>query len=338
MRHAARRGGRGARRRRTSPRPRSSTTSACATCPAGSGGCASGSAATRRSASPRTRSSARTTSPACSGRTRRSPRRSATTGAAGRATRPCARPPPRSMEVVSVASAFAALTQPRPFRSGAYDARGAADVLVAEAAARARRRDHGEAARPRAARRRRRPAHGCASATSARGHGAGREPARPRRPRRRAARCRLPGSSGRPRRLAQRPPGVDPGGVAVGPLDLDGVVPDRRRSAAARMSAGMVAGSRIFFPVPSSTHPAQGQRSRSRERRGRSPPGPPGQRIRSSPCSVTSMASGGSGSRLLEGDAVEEAHGGCSLAPRGARRQARSGEARRAGRSGPRAA
>lgn len=42
--------------------------------------------------------------------------------------------PTRSMEVVSVASAFAALTQPRPFRSGAYDARGAADVLVREAA------------------------------------------------------------------------------------------------------------------------------------------------------------------------------------------------------------
>ncbi|HEY6101438.1 MAG TPA: HD domain-containing phosphohydrolase, partial [Anaeromyxobacter sp.] len=43
--------------------------------------------------------------------------------------------PSRSMEVVSVASAFVALTQPRPFRSGAYDARGAADVLVAEALA-----------------------------------------------------------------------------------------------------------------------------------------------------------------------------------------------------------
>jgi hypothetical protein len=43
--------------------------------------------------------------------------------------------PTRSMEVVSVASAFAALTQPRPFRSAAYDARGAADVLVAEAIA-----------------------------------------------------------------------------------------------------------------------------------------------------------------------------------------------------------
>jgi hypothetical protein len=43
--------------------------------------------------------------------------------------------PSRSMEVVSVASAFAALTQPRPYRSGAYDARGAADVLVAEATA-----------------------------------------------------------------------------------------------------------------------------------------------------------------------------------------------------------
>jgi hypothetical protein len=43
--------------------------------------------------------------------------------------------PARSIEVVSVASVFAALTQPRPFRSGAYSARGAADVLVAEAKA-----------------------------------------------------------------------------------------------------------------------------------------------------------------------------------------------------------
>ncbi len=43
--------------------------------------------------------------------------------------------PTRSMEVVAVASAFAALTQPRPFRSAAYDARGAADVLVSEAVA-----------------------------------------------------------------------------------------------------------------------------------------------------------------------------------------------------------
>jgi hypothetical protein len=41
--------------------------------------------------------------------------------------------PTRSMEVIAVASAFAALTQPRPFRSAAYDARGAADVLVSEA-------------------------------------------------------------------------------------------------------------------------------------------------------------------------------------------------------------
>jgi hypothetical protein len=41
--------------------------------------------------------------------------------------------PTRSMQVVAVASAFAALTQPRPFRSAAYDARGAADVLVTEA-------------------------------------------------------------------------------------------------------------------------------------------------------------------------------------------------------------
>lgn len=45
-----------------------------------------------------------------------------------------ASPPSRSIEVVAVASAFAAMTQPRPFRSDRYDARGAADVLVAEAA------------------------------------------------------------------------------------------------------------------------------------------------------------------------------------------------------------
>ncbi len=45
-----------------------------------------------------------------------------------------ATPPSRSMEVVSVASAFVALTQPRPFRAAAYDARGASDVLVMEAA------------------------------------------------------------------------------------------------------------------------------------------------------------------------------------------------------------
>jgi len=39
-------------------------------------------------------------------------------------------PPSRAIEVISVASAFCALTQPRPYRSGAYDARGAIDVLV----------------------------------------------------------------------------------------------------------------------------------------------------------------------------------------------------------------
>jgi HD-GYP domain-containing protein (c-di-GMP phosphodiesterase class II) len=46
-----------------------------------------------------------------------------------------ASPPSRSIEVVAVASAFAALTQARPFRSEAYDPRGAADLLIAEAAA-----------------------------------------------------------------------------------------------------------------------------------------------------------------------------------------------------------
>ena len=46
---------------------------------------------------------------------------------------PCLpRPPSRSVEVVAVASAFAALTQVRAFRSGAFDARGALDVLVAQ--------------------------------------------------------------------------------------------------------------------------------------------------------------------------------------------------------------
>jgi HD-GYP domain-containing protein (c-di-GMP phosphodiesterase class II) len=44
-------------------------------------------------------------------------------------------PPPRSVEVIAVASSFAALTQARPFRSEPYDPRGAADVLVADAAA-----------------------------------------------------------------------------------------------------------------------------------------------------------------------------------------------------------
>ena len=43
--------------------------------------------------------------------------------------------PPRSILVVGVASAFAALTRPRPFRSGAFDARGAADVLIDDVAA-----------------------------------------------------------------------------------------------------------------------------------------------------------------------------------------------------------
>ncbi|WP_242395136.1 HD-GYP domain-containing protein [Anaeromyxobacter oryzisoli] len=45
-------------------------------------------------------------------------------------------PPPRAVEVIAVASAFAALTHPRPYRSSAYDARGAADVLISEATAR----------------------------------------------------------------------------------------------------------------------------------------------------------------------------------------------------------
>jgi hypothetical protein len=44
------------------------------------------------------------------------------------------RSPSRSIEVIAVASAFAALTQPRPFREAPYDARGALDVLVREAA------------------------------------------------------------------------------------------------------------------------------------------------------------------------------------------------------------
>jgi hypothetical protein len=46
-----------------------------------------------------------------------------------------AAPPPRAIEALSVASAFCALTQPRPYRSGAFDARGAVDVLVKESLA-----------------------------------------------------------------------------------------------------------------------------------------------------------------------------------------------------------
>ncbi len=45
-----------------------------------------------------------------------------------------ASPPPRSILVVGVASAFAALTRPRPYRSEAYDPRGAADVLIEDVA------------------------------------------------------------------------------------------------------------------------------------------------------------------------------------------------------------
>jgi response regulator RpfG family c-di-GMP phosphodiesterase len=44
-------------------------------------------------------------------------------------------PPARAIEVISVVSAFCALSQPRPYRSGAYDARGAVDVLVRESRA-----------------------------------------------------------------------------------------------------------------------------------------------------------------------------------------------------------
>jgi HD-GYP domain-containing protein (c-di-GMP phosphodiesterase class II) len=42
------------------------------------------------------------------------------------------RPPPLTAEIVGVAGTFAALTQPRPFRSQPYDARGATDVLTLE--------------------------------------------------------------------------------------------------------------------------------------------------------------------------------------------------------------
>ncbi len=44
------------------------------------------------------------------------------------------RAPSRAVQVVAVASAFAALTQARAFRSEPFDARGAADVLISEAA------------------------------------------------------------------------------------------------------------------------------------------------------------------------------------------------------------
>lgn len=44
------------------------------------------------------------------------------------------RAPSQLSEVVAVASAFVALTQPRVFRSSAYEARGAADILIREVA------------------------------------------------------------------------------------------------------------------------------------------------------------------------------------------------------------
>ncbi len=46
-----------------------------------------------------------------------------------------AAPPSRAAELVAVASAFSALTQPRPFRSEPFDVRAAADLLVQEAQA-----------------------------------------------------------------------------------------------------------------------------------------------------------------------------------------------------------
>src|SRR6266540_3206041 len=65
------------------------------------------------------------------------------------------------------------------------------------------------------------------------------------------------------------------------------------------MSAGIVAGSRIFLPVPSSTQPAQGQRSRRRAA-GTPTSGPPAQTIRMSPLAETSIASGGATSCFLK--------------------------------------
>src|SRR6266545_8231321 len=65
------------------------------------------------------------------------------------------------------------------------------------------------------------------------------------------------------------------------------------------MSAGIVAGSRIFLPVPSSTQPAQGQRSRRRAA-GTLIAGPPGHATRTSPLAATSIASGGATSCFLK--------------------------------------
>ena len=45
------------------------------------------------------------------------------------------RPPLRGLDLISVASAFAAMVAPRPYRLQPFDARGAADQLCDEAAA-----------------------------------------------------------------------------------------------------------------------------------------------------------------------------------------------------------
>ena len=92
-----------------------------------------GSPARTRSASPRTRSSAPTTSRPCSGAHPAVAAAQSHHWRCGQGYPALGRAPSRSIEVISVASAFAALTQPRPFRPATYDARGASDVLAAEA-------------------------------------------------------------------------------------------------------------------------------------------------------------------------------------------------------------
>ena len=147
---------------RSSRRRPSSTTSGCAPPAAAAGSRASGYRGRTRSGSQRTRSSARTTSPACSARTPPSRRRAAITGAAGRDTRALARAPSPLDRGRSRSRAPSPRSpQPRPFRSAAYDARGAARRARAggdRAATPTRTRV--QLARARAARRARRPACG----------------------------------------------------------------------------------------------------------------------------------------------------------------------------------
>ena len=115
---------------------RCSTTSACGTSRCGCGSSAITSPAPRRWRWRTIRSSARCSSPACSATRRRCTSRCSTIPAPDSGyPRMQGTPPLRGLDVVAVASAFAALVAPRSFRLQPYNPRGAIDQLTDEAEA-----------------------------------------------------------------------------------------------------------------------------------------------------------------------------------------------------------